>query len=84
MAGPGHSSQFLLFSVTLYGMEYPFATLGQLSWFSPFPAPCAPPSLLTGKAVLEDKMSLALCSTVQQLQCVITTVFQNTAFHEPL
>jgi len=44
----------------------PLASLGQLSWLCPLPATCAPCRLLSGRAVLEGEISLALYSTAQQ------------------
>ena len=58
--------------------DIPLASLGQLSWFCPHTAPCAPPVLLAGRAAGEAETSLTLCSAAQQQLkhwCIISTVF---------
>lgn len=48
----------------------PLASLGQLTWFCPLLAPCAPSALLANRTKHESETSLALYSTAQQqLKC---------------
>ena len=77
---PPHPSQLppvLLFSMTSYGLEYPWASLGQLSQLCPLPASCAPPaSLLAGQYEKLKSPWLRISTAQQQLkhQCVINVI----------